>query len=290
MITNDNNFVILLKEQDGHPNSFLERISSEFDNTSIIHVNSRTNLESYKTRPVLDEKYLVIFDSFALLKDNALLLKLNLMTVIVSCPNESSILESQHILNGVGIPSKVAINEFNKADAVNFVMELSNQKIAKTTAELVVSRVGVNANRIRSAMNVLKHVGYTRSNVLKFIDKHTYSSHIDLLYVLLGVSKTKAQLNRAILYLQSNLYSYNPYIRNNLVKECDLIWEIFVAYKDGVLNETTIDTYIESNKVPRWKLLKILDLYSMVSLVRLRQLRQFLETATLLEVVSILGE
>lgn len=277
-------YVLIIREPSKHPNSVLERLKSTFDSPSIVIVSPTCHLSQYRTKPVFGTHYLVIFNSFRDLSSSVASIKFDYMFPVYSCSSEAMELEAKHLLDSKGIKYKIYRNAFVKDDAVKMVMDLAAEPVTKTFAEKLVSRVGLSPTRIIGAMVVLEHVGYTQSNINKYIDKYVYVDHTDVLAVLLGQCKSKAQYARAIAYLQ---LWYPKYPRDTLVKELDFYIKVYKDIMSGDLTDYSLDRYLDDNAFSRWRVLEVIDLYSKISIVRLMQLRAFLNKASLLEMLMI---
>ena len=90
------------------------------------------------------------------------------------------------------------------------------------------------------------------------------------------------------------LFSMTPWsnaIETNLplVKEVELLLKMYRDITEGVLTEYTVDEYVESERVPRFRVLYACSLFEKIPYVRLLSLKTFLEHASILEVAMKLS-
>lgn len=281
---NEDEYILILQEVALHPHSYLDKLEDAFERPSVVHIHSRDGLRSYTAPPVYDKKYLIIFDDAKSLESNISYIQLSFMFPVVLCPSKSKSDEVRYLCQDKHMPYKLFINKFKKSDGVDLVMELATEEVSNSFCDALVSRVGLSPQRIISALMVCEQVGYTTSNISKYVDKYSYIDLYDAIESLLHICKSRAQCKRAALFLHQNRFWYQKYTRQSLIREVDLLLKLYRDITDCVLTEYTLHTYIEEQKVPRYRALYAFDLYERISYVSLLSLRQFLEKSTMLEV------
>lgn len=279
-----NGEVLLLQEVPLHPNSVMKSLEPRFEKPSIVRVAKRDALRSYQKPPIFDDKYLVIFEDKKVFEGNVAFLRLQFMFPVVLCPNKGALTDVIDLCKEKHLPYRVYVNKFEKADAIDLIQSLASEKVSHTFCETLIRRVGLSPKRILSAVMVCEQVGYTTSNVSKYIDKYTYIDIYDVVETLLGICRSNAQRKRAAVYLHTNRLWYRRYTQPQLVKELELMIKIYQDLIGGKLTPYSVQAYIESEKVPKYRVLYTVDLYSRISLIELLSLKQFLSQATILEV------
>lgn len=278
-------YFLILREIDGHPNSVLKRMLEMFDKPSIVYATSNTKYSSYKVKPVLSDKYLMIFTSKKTLEEGCVLLSLDTVFPVFLCSTESQEQEAINLFNAKSIPYRRIHNEFKKEDVADLILEFTDNEASQSFIDALRRRVGMSPTRLYSALNVLKEVGYTTSNVTKYIDKYVYTSTYDIICVLAGRKSSKAQYHRVVLYLQQHQHGYSNYVKPVLIKELELMVKVFTDIREGRLNEHALSEYLVQNAIPRWKVLRILDLYEEISIVHLLNLKSAVENSTILDII-----
>lgn len=285
----DSTGVLLLQEAPLHPNSVLSGLRPRFEKPSIVNVTKRDVLRAYSKPPIFDEKYLVIFEDYKAFEGNAAYIRFGFMFPVVICSRRSALEDSIDLCKTKSIPYKVYVNAFEKEDAMSLIRDLASEEVSDNFCKVLINRVGLNPQRIISAVMVCEQVGYKTSNISRYIDKYTYIDVYDVLESLLQVCKSRAQIKRAALYVHTNRLWYKRYTRVTLVKEMDTLIQIYYDLIDGVLTPFTVQAYIEEKRIPKYRVMYAIDLYSQKSLVELLSLRQFLSTASILEVAMRLS-
>lgn len=280
----DKNSVLLLKEVQLHPNSMLIELSKRFEKPSIIRVFGKESLRQYRNRPVYDNNYLVIFEHLNLFESNINSIDLEFMLPVVLLDTTEKLNDAKRICENKSIPYLLYINEFDRTQAYSMIRSLASEEVSDNFCKTLVSRVGLNPQRIISSMMVCQQVGYNTSKIGKYIDKYTFISVYDVIYSLLGVCSSVAQCKRAALYLHQNRLWFNKFTRSLLVKELDLTLMIFKNLLDGSLTAFNLQSYSENNKIPSYKIMYGIKLSEKVSFNEVLSLRYFLDTASLLEV------
>lgn len=285
----NDSYVLVLHEIAMHPHSYLKKLEGAFEAPSIVYVHSRDGLRKYTTPPVYDDLYLIVFEDKKIFEHNIAFLRLDFMFVVVVCSTTSQVNDVKHLCQDKEIPAKVFNNEFRKADGMDLIRELATEQVSDAFCKALLSRVGLSPKRIVSAMMVCEQVGYKTSNITKYIDKYSYVDVYDVLESLLNICKSGAQRTRASLYIHQNRFWYAKYTRQTLVKEVELLLKMYRDITEGVLTEYTVDEYVESEGVPRFRVLYACSLFEKIPYVRLLSLKTFLEHASILEVAMKLS-
>lgn len=280
----DKGYVLLIQEVPLHPHSYLDRLEDAFERPSIVHVHSKEGLRKYDTPPVYDERYLVVFDSKKILESNLNYIRMDFMFPVVMCATRGAMDDVRYLLQEKKIPCRIFLNKFKKADGADLVRELATEQVSNAFCDALVSRVGLSPQRIISAMMVCEQVGYSTSNISKYVDKYSYIDLYDVVESLLGICKSTAQRTRAALYIHQNRHWYKKFTRQALLREVELLLKLYGDITEGTLTEYTIHDYVEAERIPRYRALYAVDLYERVSYVTLLSLKQFIEDATILEV------
>lgn len=282
-------YVLILREVALHPHSTLLSLEKSFEKPSIVHVVSKDGLRAYQKPPVYDEKYLAIFDSIKVFESNISFINFNVMFPVVLCTTGSMVEDAKAVCQQKALPFRVFVNEFSKENAYELVRNLASEEVPKAFCEALVKRVGLSPQRIISAIMVCDQVGYNTSNISKYIDKYIYIDVFDVIESLLGICRSKAQMKRAALYLHMNRLWYKRYTQGILVKEVSSLIKIYRDLIDGTLNYYTLQTYIDTEHISRYRVLYTIDLFERVSLAELMILEKFLSGASLLEVTMHLS-
>lgn len=267
-----------------HPNSVLQTFESRFERPSVVKVARKDTLRSYQKPPIFDDKYLVIFEDKKLFEGNIAFLRLEFMFPIVLCPNKSALADCIDLCKEKHVPYRVYVNKFEKANAIEMIRQLASEEVSYTFCETLVRRVGLSPKRIINAVMVCEQVGYKTANVSKYIDKYTYIDIYDVIESLLGICRSKAQRVRAAAYLHTNRLWYKRFTQPQLLKELDQMIRVYQDLISGDLTSYSMQSYISETRMPKYRVLYIIDLYSKVSIVELLSLRQFVSNASILEV------
>lgn len=278
-------YILVLQEVPLHPHSYLEKLEEAFEQPSIVRVHSRDGLRRYTAPPIYDKKYLVIFESPKVLESNLVFIQLDFMFPVVLCASKGQSDDVRYLCADKRVPCRTFVNQFKRADGFDLVRELATEQVTVSFCEALVSRVGLSPQRIVSAMMVCEQVGYTTSNISKYVDKFSYIDIYDVVESLLGICRSVAQTKRAALYMHQNRLWYRKFTKPALLREADLLLKLYQDITSGVLTEYTLRDYIEQERIPRYRVLYAFDLYERVSYVALLSLKQFLEHAGILEVV-----
>lgn len=280
----ETNYILALQEVPLHPHSYLTKLEGAFEKPSIVHIHSRDGLRRYTSRPIYDEKYLVIFDGVKALESNFAFIKLEFMFPVVVCSTKGQTEDVRYLCQDKKVAFRVFVNKFQKADGCDLVRELAQEEVSNAFCEALVSRVGLSPQRIISAMMVCEHVGYATSNISKYVDKYSHIDVYDVIESLLGICRSQAQRRRAALYVHQNRLWYKKFTRQTLLREVELLLKLYRAITDGDLTEYTLHSYMDKERVPRYRIIYAFELYERVPYVALLSLKQFLEQASILEV------
>lgn len=290
MTTNlDGSYLLILQEVNLHPHSYLSKLEGAFEAPSIVRIHSKDGLRKYRTPPVYDERYLVLFDSVKILEANIGYVNLDIMFPVITVETKGKADEARYLCQDKHVPCRVFQHKFLQADGVDLVHELATEEVSDSFCKALVSRVGKSPKRILSAIMVCEQVGYKTSNITKYVDKYVYIDMYDVIESLLHRCKSHAQQKRAAVYVHQNRFWYNKFTRPSLVKELELLLKMYGDITDGVLTEYTVHEYSEAERIPRFRVLYACNLYESVSYVTLLSLKQFLEKASILEVTMRLS-
>lgn len=277
-------YVLVLQEVELHPHSYLSKLEGAFETPSIAHIHSKDGLKRYTFPPVYDAKYLVLFESFKVFEANLAFIHLDFMFPVVLCSSKSQSEDARYLCLEKKIPCRTFVNQFAKEDATDLIRDLATEEVSDSFCKTLITRVGLSPRRIVSAMMVCEQVGYSTSNISKYVDKHSYIDIYDVIESLLGICSSGAQMKRACLYIHQNRLWYRKFTKQALIKEAELLLKLYQDITQGILTEYTMREYIEQERVSRYRVLYAFDLYGRVSYVSLLGLKQFLEQAGILEV------
>ena len=275
----------MLQEVPLHPHSYLEELENAFERPSVVTIHGKDALRKYNSPPIYNDRYLVIFEGLRALENNLAYIHLDFMLPVVLCSSRSQSDDIRYLCAEKKIPCKVFVNQFKRADGIDLIHNLATEEVSNSFCESLMSRVGLSPQRIVSAMMVCEQVGYSPSNIAKYVDKYSYIDIYDVIESLLGITKSMAQRKRAALYLHQNRFWYRRFTKPALLKEIELLMKLYNDITNGTLTEYTVRDYIESEKVSRYRVLYAIDLYERIAYVTLMSLQQFLEHASILEVV-----
>lgn len=278
------NYVLLLREVPLHPDSVLNKLKAAYEQPSIIYVQGNDGLQRIKKKPMFNDKFLVIFEFVSLFKSSVSLLDLSLMDVVVICNTVSEIEDAKEICSTRGLKCKLHHNVFDAKAAEGLIRKLAKKEVSKDFCNALINRVGRSPQRILSAMMICDEVGYTRSNVMKYIDKYTYISAYDVLESLLGICRYNTQKVRAATFIYNNRVWYNKYTKNNLIKEVDILIKVFQDLISGSLTNYNLDEYLEENRLSRYKVMYARNLFEQKNTMELMELKYFLQNADVMEV------
>lgn len=279
----ENNYVLILYEVKFHPKSLLPKLTGSVETTSIVHVNNKTQFRQYNKRPLFDEKYLVLFDDVNTFKKSKESLSFKTMFPVVSVDSKTAVDDLKFICRNADIPYKVCYNEFTREHAYTLISEQATQKVSDAVAKAIIRQVGLNPMRIITAIAVCEQVGYSASNVEKYVDKWTYPDIRKIIECLLGVPPSATAKRNAYLYLHANRHWFK-HVRKRISTELEAMLSIYQAKIAGQLADSNMLDYMEENRVPRARIAYTLKMFDKVSIVELLSLNEFIKSASILEV------
>lgn len=281
-------FVLILKEVSYHPSSYITKLKGMFEDPSIITVNKKDGLKHYRKRPMFDEKYLVIFEDVKRLKENLDDIRLGIMFPIVVVQNDSQVDDARFICTAAKVRYKIMNNEFTASDAFHLIQREASEEVPESICKAIVSQVGLNPMRIITAVSVCEQVGYTKSNIEKYVDKWMYGNVRGVIECLLGVARSKKAIKNSLLYLYINRHWFNT-VRKNIITELDAILAIYKDKLEGELSDTTMIDYIETKHIPRARVEYASRLFDKVSIASLFKLREQVKVVSLLDLILSLS-
>lgn len=281
-------FILLLHEVPFHPDSYLAKLTKKFESLSILRITKKEELRKYRTPPLFNDRYLVIFETFKTMQDNLAYVRYNIMFPVLLVESKSQLDDAIFYLGTTKHRYRVFNNLFTKEDAIRFIYTSAKEEVSESFCKTVIRQVGLSPLRIMIALNVCDQMGYTTKTVERYVDKHTYIDRRKVIDALFNVSKSKASRRSAFLYLQMNRYWYR-YIQSDLVEELDLVLKIYRDKLEGVLRRENLFDYLEENHLTRAQVLYATSLFEQVSITAVLALREFIKTASLLEVAERLS-
>lgn len=283
----DLSFILLVQEDDMHPEPYLSTLINKFESLSILRIYKSGALEDIKTRPMFDDRYLIIFENVAALKNNTLYIKFDYMfPVLVS--NKTEIEKAAEICTQKSIKFKIYKHLFEKEDAVALICNLANERektITTSFYEELIKTVGLSPKRIVSAMSVLLEMDLTPANIKKYIEKYNYISNLDIILCLLGIPKNKRHLKRVALYLNKNRHWYRKYIKPSLIEDIDSILYLYQCIIDGTLTINNASSF-ENTDIKQKLILFTIELFNKKTLVEVLYVQKLLHTGDILDVVA----
>lgn len=278
------NFVLVLREVAYHPKSYLTKLVSQFEVTSVVHVRQRDELRKYSKSPLFDEKYLLIFEDLKLLVDNKPFIVFETMFPVLHVESVGQLEDAQFVLNELGLPFKVFNNVFTREDAYAFIQEKASEHVSDSFCKAVVRQVGLSPIRIMTALGVCEQVGYKESVLESYVDKWVYPDVRKLIECLLGVPRSKSAIRKSLLYLKLNRYWYR-YVQRTVLDELDTLLKVYTDKIQGRLSSDSIFAYTESEHVTRSRVMFALGLFERVSITSVFALREYMKIAPLMDVV-----
>ena len=281
--------VLLLQEVRYHPESYLTRLTSMFEVTSIVNIRRKEELRKLNSKPLFNKKYLVLFDDLEVFESNKSLLSYTFMVPVVHVEHKSQLEDAKFICNGSDIPFKVYVNEFTRPQAMRFMQSQAKSELSDAVCKAIIRQTGLSPLRILVAIAVLEQVGYSESNVQKYVDKWVYPDIRSLIMCLLGYPITKKAYQRLLAYLHTNRHWYR-YIKKNILDELDSVLTVYRDKIEGKIEDQMLFEYVETTRISRARVTYALRLFNSVSIVSVFALREFIKSASLMEVVLRLEE
>lgn len=282
-------FVLLLREVRLHPDSYVQKLTSQFELPSILRIARKDELKKYTSgTPIFDNKYLVLFDSLRAFESNIAHLKFDSMLPVVCLDTAGSVEEAKMVCNQKDLKYYVYYNEFTKKRAVQLIVQNATVNVSDSMCNLIISHTGLDPTRIMIAVNICEQSGYTKSVVERYIDKWTYPEVRKLLQCMFGLHLSAKAKRRVYRYLYNGRFWY-PSIRKRMLSEIEQILEVYKAKMEGKLDNQGLLEYIEQEGWNRSQVLFTLDLFEKVSIATIIAVRETVKTASLMEIVCALG-
>lgn len=277
-------FVLLLQEVPYHPRSYLEKLNSQFEVTSIVHVHGKEELRKYTKPPLFDDRYLILFDDLRVFSDNKAFLSFSTMFPVIHLETATQLEDAEFLCKEANVPYKIFRNYFNREDAYALIQETASQPVSESLCKAIVRQVGLNPLRIVTAVGVCEQLGYKVSVVERYVDKWVYPDIRKLIECLLGVPRSNSALRNALTYLHINRYWYR-YVRKTLLDELDTILQVYKDKLAGRIGSDQLFSYIEEMHITRARVMFSLRLYERVGISGVFALREFIKYAKLMDVV-----
>lgn len=281
-------FILLLHEVPYHPDSYLTKLTSKFEGPSILHITKKEELRKYRTPPLFNERYLVLFDGLKVLQENLAYIRYSIMFPVLTVESKSQLDDAIFYIGTTSHKYRVYRNLFTKEDAIRFVHKTAREEVSESFCKTVIRQVGLSPLRIVTALNVCDQMGYTSKTIERYVDKHVYIDRRRVIDALFKVSRSKAAYRSAFLYLQMNRHWYR-YVQSDLVEELDMVLKIYKDKLEGVLRRENLFNYLEENHMTRAQVLYATTLFEQVGVSSVLALREFLKSASLLEVAERLS-
>ena len=287
----EHNYILILKELEKHPNSFLPKIKNCFESMNVIQVNHATQLSNYKSKPIFDKKYLFIIEDYYTFEQIYQSLNLKLIFPVFLLRRSSEELLLKNLLHSAAIPYYIYDNPFTKEDAIHLLLcSASTEDMNDDLIKKILRKTGLSPKRILEAAMILNAVGYTTANISKHLDRNVFVSNMDILDVLLHYPKmSKSKYTAVLNYLMTYRNSYRSYIKKELLKELELYITVYSDILNGVVSEKGVTDYITGiSSLNSYKYMHILELFTLKSINQLKVVKHFIEQSSFLQFVSIL--
>lgn len=275
--------MLLLHEVSYHPNSYIKKLSSSFEATSVVRVRGKDDLRKYSRAPLFDPKYLVIFEDLKLFTENKSFLNFSIMLPVLHLESKVQLGDAEFVCKEFDIPYKVYSNEFSRDDAYALIQSEASQPVSDSVCKAIVRQVGLSPLRILTAVGVCEQLGFKVSVVEHYIDKWVYPDFRRLIECLLGVPRNKSSVRRSLMYLHVNRYWFRQ-VRKRILEELEYILEVYKDKLLGKLGQDQLFSYIEEKQTTRSRAIFALGLFEKVSLSTVFALREFIKSADILEV------
>lgn len=287
----DHNYILIIKELEKHPNSFIPKIKDCFESINVVYVNYTTQLSNYKYNPLFDKKYLFIIEDYYIFEQIYKSLNLKLIFPVFLLRRNSDELLLKSLLHAANIPYYIYNNPFTREDAVHLLLcSASTEDINDDLIKKILSKTGLSPRRILEAAMILNSVGYTAANISKHLDKNVFVSNMDILDVVLHYPKmSKRKYTSVLNYIMTYRNSYLSYIKKELLKEIDLYITVYSDILTGVVSEKGVTNYIaEVSSLTSYKYMHILELLELKSINQLKVVKHFIKQSNFLQFVSVL--
>ena len=281
-------FLLLIDEVIGHPDSALTKICSRFDKQSILHVSSEQQLSKIKTKPIFSDKYLVIFDSFYTLKQTIQSVKFEYMLPVYNIQKREYD-EVLSFLNENKVPYSILKNAFGKEEAQNLITKMAKENLTDQMVKQILKRTGFYPKKIMTAVALLDTYGYTEKNIKELLDFSVYVSSFDILVCLLKLPITKKKYTEILSYISTYKAGFR-YIREELLTELQLVTTVFFDILHSIPTQKGVREYItDIENLSYYKYHQINDFVDKISMIDLLALKRYLSDADFLSFISLLG-
>lgn len=277
-------FVLLLQEVQFHPRSYITKLDRRFELPSILHITRKEELRTYNRAPLFDDRYLVIFESLRVLKDNKPYIVFQYMFPILRVESASQLEDAKYYCREENVPFRIYCNAFTKEDATAMIQEQATEPVSDSVIKAIIRQVGLSPMRIITAVAVCEQMGYNVSVVERYVDKWIYPDLRKLIECLLGVPRSASAVRNAIQYLHLNRHWYR-YIKQSLLDELNFVLEVYRGKIEGELFEENVYGYADEHHVTIARVMFSLKLFERVSITSVFALREFIKNASLMEVV-----
>lgn len=283
---------IVLVEQPHHPRSRLNEIQSKYEKPSIIQTDSVTAIQNIKTKPIFNDKYLVIFRSAYVFKQVYATLNLDIIQPLILCSSKR-VAEEDFIflLSKRNLPYTVIENRLTREDANNLIAENTRGITldAKQYRKLI-SLTGLSSTRLLQAITFLNNTSWDISNMTKSLHFSPYISPTAIVDILLGKAKNKKQFRQVTNYLLDFQRGYNSYIKPAILSELGLYIKVYQDILMGKVSSSSPLEYIEETQgLTPSSYLHILTLYKQVSIYSLMKLEEYVaDTYNVLSLIPLL--
>lgn len=269
--------VLLLREIQGHTESIWDDLSSKFEKPSIKVIHSEEQFDRLlRVKPIFDPMFLILFENVRLVKKCLPKFDGSGMFIVIKVPSNSQVEEVKGYLSASGINYKFCDNPYTKAMAIDYLFCLSGQKLSDNFCSNLLSKTGLNPERIRSAVEVCEQLGFKKSVVDKYVDRWMFEDTRGIVSVIVGKKVSGAQSRRIAQYLYNNRHWFR-YIRTRVVKEFDLLVQVYRAKLSGLLSSDDVLDF----EVSHSEVLFAIDLFTSINLGRLMAGREFAKSMTL---------
>lgn len=284
---NDNYFIIL-DEQEGHPYSVLTTLTKNLEKQSILYISNAKQLEAIKTKPIFSVKYLVIFQSFYAMKNSLDAIKFNFMVPVYRM-NYGEHEEIQYLLKQKKIPFKIVSNSFTAVHANEFLLHNANTKLSEYKTDLILKKFGTSPSKLINAVNMLNTMGYSVKNINSITQRYSYVSAFDLVLFMLHASLSKKKYQSIVNYLYSYRFVFHS-IKEDMLVELEVLLMIFNDIMNGKPQKEGVTEYIQNTKeLTAYKYWQIINLFDTVSIVTILRMQQFLRKTDLMTFLTIIG-
>lgn len=280
----DDSFVLLLHEVAYHPNSYLAKLTSMFEVTSVIKITRKEMARKYRSKPIFDEKYLLIFDDVKVFEQNCPEISFVTTFPVVHVEAQTQLDDAVFFCKTSGVPYKIYKNAFTKEQAFEFIATNSKQRVSNSFCKAVVKQTGLSPLRIMTALAVCEQMGYTEAVIDKYVDKWVYPDVRKLIECLLDVPRSASAVRASVQYLSLNRFWYR-HVKRIILDELSYVVDIFEAKMSGLLGESNLLVFLDTHNITRARVMYALRLFDRVSITAVIGLREYIKSATLMDVI-----